>query len=141
MARATRPTDVPRGPDVRVPAPRSWRPVVVICHPPAVGVYCPARAPRRLAGSAPPWAARARQASPKALYGAWSSVPPFAPGPSSIATSRARSLGESASSATARASTVPAFAVSAVLVQPLVQPADGLDVTPCSDKRFGCVGS
>ena len=116
--------------------------MVVIYHPPAGGVYCPARAPRRARRlSAPPWAARARQASPKALYGAWSSVPPFAPGPSSIATSRARSLGESASSAAARASTVPAFAVSAVLVQPLVQPADGLDVTPCSDKRFGCVGS
>ena len=47
VARATRSTDVPRGPDVRSPAPRSSRPVVVIYHPPAGGVYCPARAPRR----------------------------------------------------------------------------------------------
>ena len=38
VARATRSTDVPRGPDVRIPAPRSLRPVGVIHHPPAGGV-------------------------------------------------------------------------------------------------------
>ena len=78
---------------------------------------------------------------PQALYGAWSPVPPFAPFPSSIATSRARSLGESASSAAARASTVPAFAVSAVLVQPAVQPEDGLDVSTLCGKGLEHVGS
>jgi len=116
----------------------------------AGGSHLPSPCRRRLLPRQGPQAARRLRPAlgrprssgePQALYGAWSPVPPFAPFPSSIATSRARSLGESASSAAARASTVPAFAVSAVLVQPLVQPADGLDVTPCSDKRFGCVGS
>ena len=75
------------------------------------------------------------------LYGALWAASPFASFPNSNATRRARFAADSPSSAAARASTVPAFAVSAVLAQPAVQPEDGLDVSTLCGKGLEHVGS
>ncbi len=79
-----------------------------------------------------------RQASPKPVYGLSAAGAGLA---TSSAARRARSAEDSPSKAAARASTVPAFAVSPSLVQPLVQPETGLDVSALCGKGLECVGA